>query len=80
MKKIVFSLCCTKGEAFCICPFVLHCQNPENDKQNVDFSSPPGKTSAVSNGWHASYQHYGKVQLTWVKLPEQMGKWPSLEV
>jgi len=42
MKKIVFSLCCTKGETFC--------QNPENDKQNVDFSSPPGKTSVVSNG------------------------------
>ena len=46
-----FSLWCRKGEAFCVRPFALHRQQPEKDKQNVDFVPPPGKISADA---HAS--------------------------
>jgi len=31
-----------KGEAFCVRPFAVYGQQPENDKQSVDFA-PPGK-------------------------------------
>jgi len=33
-----FSLWRRKSETFCVCPFALHRQQPEKDKQNVDFS------------------------------------------
>jgi len=34
---------------FCIHQFALHRQQPEKDKQNVDFA-PPGKISADAHG------------------------------
>jgi len=33
-------LWCRKGKALCERPFALHCQQPEKDKQNVEFSPP----------------------------------------
>jgi len=32
---------------FCECPFALHDEQPEKDKQNVDFA-PPGKIPVTS--------------------------------
>jgi len=39
-KHRAFSLWCVKGKAFCECPFALHRQQPEKDKQNVDVALP----------------------------------------
>jgi len=36
----IFFVVCRKGEAFCVRPFALHCQQHEKDKQNVVFASP----------------------------------------
>jgi len=43
--------CCRNTEHFIFCmrPFALHHQQPETDKQNVDFA-PPGKISADAHG------------------------------
>jgi len=43
-------LWCSKGKAFCERPFTLHCQQIENDKQNVDITPPHGKNSANARG------------------------------
>jgi len=39
------SFWCRRSEAFCVDPFVLHRQQPKEDKQNIDFA-PPGQISA----------------------------------
>jgi len=38
---------------FCVRPFALHRQQPEKDKQNVDFG-PPGKISADAHACYAT--------------------------
>ena len=43
---------CGKGKALCQCPFGLHRQQPEMDKQNVDVAAP-GKISANAHGMGA---------------------------
>ena len=41
----IFSLWCSKGNAFCECPFALHHQQPKKDNRIVDVSPSHGNNS-----------------------------------